>query len=118
MSLGTRLFTWLKGELVGSDEFGNRYFREKGLSDAQQAKRWVLYKGIPEASKVPAHWHRWLHKTTNDVPASGAIAVKPWQKAHQPNLTGTTLAYRPPGHQLNGGRRDKATGDYEPWQPN
>jgi len=35
-----------------------------------------------------------------------------------PNLTGTAEAYRPPGHVLAGGQRDKATGDYEPWKPN
>ena len=32
-------------------------------------------------------------------------------------LTGTDQAYRPPGHTLKGGRRAKATGDYEPWTP-
>ena len=32
-------------------------------------------------------------------------------------LTGTDLAYRPPGHTLMGGHRAKATGDYEPWTP-
>jgi NADH:ubiquinone oxidoreductase subunit len=41
----------------------------------------------------------------------------PWQKPHQPNLTGTAQAYRPPGHDYRGGHRAKATGDYEPWQP-
>ena len=34
-----------------------------------------------------------------------------------PNLTGTKAAYRPPGHILKGGQRDKATGDYEAWTP-
>ena len=33
------------------------------------------------------------------------------------NLTGTGLAYRPPGHLKSGGRREKATGDYEAWKP-
>jgi NADH:ubiquinone oxidoreductase subunit len=32
-------------------------------------------------------------------------------------LTGTELAYRPPGHALAGNHRDKATGDYEAWTP-
>ena len=30
MTLGTRLLTWFRGELVGTDNFGNRYYREKG----------------------------------------------------------------------------------------
>ncbi len=30
MTIGTRLFTWWRGELVGTDQLGNRYYREKG----------------------------------------------------------------------------------------
>ena len=30
ITLGTRLYTWLRGEEVGRDDFGNRYYREKG----------------------------------------------------------------------------------------
>ena len=40
-----------------------------------------------------------------------------WQKEHLPNQTGTKAAYRPQGSVLAGGRRAKATGDYEPWTP-
>ena len=28
--LGTRLLTWFRGELVGTDSYGNRYYRECG----------------------------------------------------------------------------------------
>jgi len=41
----------------------------------------------------------------------------PWEKPHQPNMTGTPDAYYPPGSILRGGRRPPATGDYEPWTP-
>ncbi|MSP88129.1 MAG: NADH:ubiquinone oxidoreductase subunit NDUFA12 [Alphaproteobacteria bacterium] len=117
MTIGTRLYTWLKGEPVGTDSFGNRYFRERGVADQRRAKRWVLYNGEAEASKVPPDWHGWLHRTVDTVPPAGGGSQKPWQKEHLPNLTGTPLAYRPPGHVLQGGQRDKATGDYEPWKP-
>lgn len=117
MTIGTRLYTWLKGEPVGTDGFGNRYFRERGVADQRRAKRWVLYNGEAEASKVPPDWHAWLHRTVDTVPPAGGASHKPWQKEHVPNLTGTPLAYRPPGHVLQGGQRDKATGDYEPWKP-
>src|SRR5471030_1164552 len=30
MTIGTRLFTWWRGELVGTDQLGNRYYNEKG----------------------------------------------------------------------------------------
>ena len=121
-SLGTRLYTWLKGQEVGRDAFGNRYFREKGggrvhPDSLRKERRWVIYEGEPEASRVPPEWHAWLHHTTNEVPPEGGPPKRPWQKEHKPNLTGTAEAYRPPGHFLKGGRRAPATGDYEPWRP-
>jgi NADH:ubiquinone oxidoreductase subunit len=125
MSFGTWLFTRLHGELIGSDEFGNRYFIDKRTKGQKRERRWVIYKGAPEASKVPAEWHGWLHATTNQPPSqqpsqpsSQAMPRRKWQKTHQPNLTGTDLAYRPPGHTLKGGQRAPASGDYEPWTPN
>jgi NADH:ubiquinone oxidoreductase subunit len=117
MTIGTLLYTWLKGEQIGIDPFGNRYYRERRPPAGRPEKRWVLYSGEPEASKVPPEWHAWLHRTVDEVPTAGGRPHLPWQKQHQPNLTGTPQAYRPPGHTLEGGRRDKATGDYEPWTP-
>jgi NADH:ubiquinone oxidoreductase subunit len=117
MTIGTRLFTWLKGEVVGTDAFGNRYFQEKRPASGYPARRWVIYKGASEASKVAAEWHGWLHHTVVAPPTAGAAAQRPWQKEHLPNLTGTEFAYRPPGYTLKGGKRSKATGDYEPWRP-
>ena len=121
-NLGTRIYSWLRGEQVGSDQFGNRYYREKGggkvhADSLRKERRWVIYDGEVEASRVPAEWHAWLHHTTQDLPPEGGPAKRPWQKDHLPNLTGTAAAYRPPGHILQGGQRDKATGDYEPWVP-
>ncbi|WP_425450443.1 NADH:ubiquinone oxidoreductase subunit NDUFA12 [Virgifigura deserti] len=117
MTIGTRLFTWWRGELVGTDSFGNRYYRDKRTAGRKRERRWVLYKGEPEASKVPPEWHAWLHAIVKDPPKPGAVSQRPWQKEHLPNLTGTEAAYRPLGSQLRGGQRAKATGDYEPWVP-
>jgi NADH:ubiquinone oxidoreductase subunit len=118
MGIGTRLYTWLHGELVGTDQFGNRYYRGRSRIMGRPERRWVLYAGAgyPEASSVPAEWHRWLHGTQSEPPRSEAKR-QAWQQPHQPNLTGTEAAYRPPGHTLQGGRRAPATGDYEPWNP-
>jgi NADH:ubiquinone oxidoreductase subunit len=110
MTIGTKLFTAICGKKVGEDEFGNRYFTSK------KGRRWVMYNGIAEASKVPAIWHRWLHKTTDEVP-TGNAPKHDWQKTHTPNLTGTTGAYAPKGHIKSGGKRAKATGDYTAWKP-
>ncbi|HXP29591.1 MAG TPA: NADH:ubiquinone oxidoreductase subunit NDUFA12 [Stellaceae bacterium] len=124
MTIGTRLFTWLKGELVGTDSEGNRYYREKshrpllrGGGRASRVRRWVIYKGEAEPSRVPPEWHAWLHHTIDEVPKDAERLRYPWQKEHQPNLTGTPQAYRPPGSVLRGGERPRATGDYEAWIP-
>jgi NADH:ubiquinone oxidoreductase subunit len=116
MSFGTWLFTRLHGELVGTDAFGNRYYIDRRTKGKKRERRWVMYKGEPEASKVPPEWNGWLHWTLAEPPVQGT-QPKAWQKPHVPNLTGTEQAYLPPGHTLMGGQRSKATGDYEPWTP-
>lgn len=116
MNIGTWIFTRLRGREVGTDAAGNRYYEEKSpRPDALRARRWVLYKGLPEASAVPPEWHAWLHYTT-DAPLPLTPRM-PWQKPHLPNATGTPLSYRPPGHDYEGGNRARATGDYEAWTP-
>ena len=77
----------------------------------------MIYKGIDEASKVPAEWHRWLHYTGELPPSQRPVAHHSWEKEHVPNLTGTAYAYLPPGHVAKGGERMKASADYEPWRP-
>ncbi len=116
MDLGTTLFTWLRGQLVGTDAFGNRYYRNRRLKRYGRERRWVMYKGEPEASKVPPEWHAWLHHMVEE-PLTDGVKRWPWQKEHVPNLSGTPYAYRPKGHALRGGKRPHATGDYEPWTP-
>ncbi len=124
MTIGTRLFTWWRGELVGTDQFANRYYREKmrkalvrGGGMTSRERRWVLFNGEAEASRVPPQWHAWLPHTVDAPPQPGQGPAYPWQKEHQPNLTGTPRAYRPAGSLLRGGHRAPATGDYEPWTP-
>lgn len=124
MTLGTLIYTWLKGELVGTDQFGNRYYREKrgrrlqpGGGRESRERRWVIYNGEAEASRVPPLWHGWLHHTIDEVPTDAARKRYPWQKEHVPNMTGTAQAYHPRGSLLRGGHRARATGDYEPWKP-
>ncbi|MAT32502.1 MAG: hypothetical protein CMP42_00880 [Rickettsiales bacterium] len=54
-------------------------------------RRFVLYKGIIEASKVPPEWNAWIHHIEDDVPK--AEKKLSWIKNHKPNLTGTPFAY-------------------------
>lgn len=107
------------GKLMGEDMFGNKYYTAKPRPGYKRDRRWVMYKGAPDASKVPPEWHGWLHHQTDDFPSNDTESYRrPWQQPHEANMTGTNQAYRPPGHILEGGQRDKATGDYEAWSPN
>lgn len=115
MNIGTIIFTRRFGERVGTDAFGNTYYRNARLARYGRERRWVIFNGDAEASKVPAEWHAWLHHMS-DVPLTD-VPKRPWQQAHQPNMTGTAEAYRPKGHDLAGGTRARATGDYEAWTP-
>lgn len=113
------LFTALNGgKSIGVDPYGNRYFEAKPRKGYKHTRRWVMYKGAPEATKVPPEWHGWLHHQTDVVPNNDSLSFRrKWQKPHKPNLTGTDGAYRPPGHVLESGKRDKVSGDYESWTP-
>ncbi len=115
MNIGTWIFTRLHGRAVGRDETGNAYFEERRPTEGTRVRRWVIYAGAPEATKVPAEWHAWLHYTV-DAPLTAA-ARRPWQRPHVPNATGGADGYRPPGHDFAGGHRAAATGDYEAWTP-
>ena len=117
MDFFTRLHIRFKTRKVGSDVFGNTYHEEKKARPGKPPRRYVRYKGIVEASKVPAEWHGWLHHTEALPPPSDGYDRHGWQQDHLPNLTGTKFAHRPAGHVLNGGKRAAATGDYEPWSP-
>ena len=115
MNIGTRLFTMFKGRRVGTDATGNVYYEERRPRPGHRTRRWVAYVGVVEASRVPPEWHAWLHYTT-DAPLTERPRY-PWEKPHLPNATGTPESYRPPGHDYQGGRRARATGDYEAWTP-
>ena len=115
-SLSIRLLTYLKGALVGQDEYENKYYLEKQFFGkfGKPLRRWVLYNGIPEGSKIPPQWFGWLH-FTHEAPLS--VKKHAWEKPFQPNLTGTQDAYHPKGSLLNPVDQDKNNSSYEPWKP-
>ncbi|MES1157352.1 MAG: NADH:ubiquinone oxidoreductase subunit NDUFA12 [Alphaproteobacteria bacterium] len=125
-----RIFTWWngatigafydigrRGAFVGEDENGNKFYEERKPSLEGRKRRYVIYNGLAEASRVTADWHGWMHHTIDEPPTVAPFKLKPWEKPHEPNLTGTVRAYRPKGSLWRGGRREKATSDYEPWKP-
>jgi len=116
-NFSTWIFTIISGKKVGKDEFGNSYFESrKPGRDFGRKKRWVLYKGQAEASKIPPQWFSWIHYQTQVPPTSNSKQYI-WERSHKPNLTGTSRAYYPKGHILSGAKRQKATGDYTSWTP-
>lgn len=111
-TVGTNFYLWRKGERVGEDEFGNVYYRAEN-----DARRMVMYNGEADASKIPAGWHAWMHHRTDVAPVDQNYVAKDWQLPHQANMTGSALAYRPPGSIMTKETRPQVTGDYEPWTP-
>ena len=120
-TLGTRFYTWRFGEFVGTDEFGNRYYRYTQSQAIDPSvgpeRRWVVYNGEADASRVPPGWRAWLAHNWDVPPSQETYQPREWEKPHVPNLTGTPHAYRPRGSQLSTGERPAATGDYVPWTP-
>lgn len=108
-STGTALFSWKNGSKVGEDPLGNRYFEGKG-------RRWVIYAGSNDVSRVPPEWYVWLTRQIDVVPDELPPPPKFLREA-TPNLTGTAEAYRPTGAMEKGGRRQAASGDYQAWTP-
>lgn len=110
-TMATRFFTWLRGEQVGEDEFGNVYYEGDG------GKRWVQYKNYADASSIPPGWHGWMHYRTDTPPSQEEYHPRKWQKGHKPNQTGTPGAYLPRGSMANPAQRPSVSGDYDAWKP-
>jgi NADH:ubiquinone oxidoreductase subunit len=109
-TLNTAFFTWRHGIKVGEDTQGNVFYRSK-----DGAKRWVIYNGESEASRVSPDWHGWLHHTWDEPPTDRPLTHKPWEKPHQENLTGSAMAYAPQGSIRRAEPAPRK--DYEAWTP-
>ncbi|MEO6225857.1 MAG: NADH:ubiquinone oxidoreductase subunit NDUFA12 [Sphingomicrobium sp.] len=112
-TLGTALFTRRFGNEVGRDAEGNVYFADKKRPD----RRWVIYNGSNDGSRVPPDWQLWLRGTIGEVPGKELPPVRKFQQKPTANLTGTMARFRPDGALGSGRIRPASTGDYEPWIP-
>ena len=108
-TLNTQFHTWLNGERVGEDEMGNIYYKSR-----RNDRRWVIFNGESEASRVSPDWHGWLHHTFDAPPTEAPLKKQAWVKEHQENLTGTSFAYAPTGSLRGDGAVRQ---DYEAWKP-
>lgn len=109
-TLGTQLYTSRHGRKVGEDAQGNVFYESR-----DGKRRWVIYNGETEASRITPEWHGWLHHTWREPPTTAPLPRKGWEQPHQPNLTGTPAAWVPPGSL----RRPEPAPrrDYDAWQP-
>jgi NADH:ubiquinone oxidoreductase subunit len=112
-SLGTVINSHRHGEEVGRDDAGNLYFRNR----KDPSRRWVIYSGSNDASRVPPGWNAWLRGTIDELPDKGLPPRRKFEQESQPNLTGTMAAYRPGGSLAAKSIRPASTGDYEAWKP-
>ena len=95
---------------VGEDDSGNMFYETK-----DSAKRWVIFNGESEATRVNPDWHGWLHHTWNDPPNKIPLTHKIWEKPHKENRTGTAMAHAPAGSLRQS--RPQSHSDYEAWIP-
>ena len=109
-TFGTQLWTWRKGVKVGEDQQGNIFYNNK-----DDSRRWVIFNGPIEASRIDPDWHGWLHRTWSEPPTEKPLVHKSWEKPHQENLTGTVAAYAPAGSLRQATPAPR--GDYEAWTP-
>ncbi len=111
MHISTLIYSFFHGKFVGKDQFNNKYYCYN-ISKKKQ-KRWVLYDGVCETSKIPPNWSRWLHYVTDNLPSSvnSMQEIPNWRKPHLFNLTGTKYSYNP------NNTPKRATKTYLSWKP-
>jgi len=103
-TFGTFLKTLFFGKYVGSDEYGNKYYKSK------KDERWVIYSNVIEATKITSDWYLWMHYTVDKIP-NAKDAKYFWQKNHLENQTGRVKSHKPVKIKKNDVKKK-----YESWK--
>jgi len=106
-TVGTFIYTTFFGKLVGKDELGNKYYENT------KGKRWVIYKGEVNASKITSDWYSWVHNISSTAPTQKEQKKFSWQKPHKDNKTGTKDSFKP--NEIS--KDNKKFRKYESWKP-
>lgn len=113
-TIGTLLFTWRRGKLVGVDDQGNCYYEDRaGQSINGKVRRWVIYNGDVETTRISPEWHGWMHYTVDETPDNAGQVKREWMKPGQINMTGTKDAHKPAGPADTASYAD----GYDAWKP-
>ena len=110
---GTAINSRMRGREVGRDDDGNVY----SVDRKNPARRWVIYDGNNDGSRVPPAWQAWLRGSIEDLPSKALPPQRKFEVKPTANLTGTIESFRPGGSLGAGGIRPASTGDYEAWIP-
>ncbi len=106
-TIGTKIYTKFFGNFVGTDEYGNNYFKS-----SNGTKRWVNYKGVCDASNISPAWHSWIHKTTDKVPSF----EKDTLSMSNSDVTYTEIK-KNGKYYPNNFKNHSIFNDYESWKP-
>ena len=103
-TFGTFLKTLFFGKYVGTDDYGNKYYKNKNN------ERWVVYSKNIEATKITSDWYLWMHHTIDKIPDKKDYKHT-WQKKHLENQTGTNNRFKPVRIKKNSIKKK-----YETWK--
>ncbi|KAJ3355052.1 hypothetical protein GGF32_002195 [Allomyces javanicus] len=83
------------GTLIGTDQFGNRYYENREELFARE--RWVVPASKKfDPSEIPAGWHTWIHRI--DARAPHEVTDIPndlkWMAPHTRNGSGSEANYK------------------------
>ena len=85
------------GRLVGTDQFGNKYYENDYYFKANN--RWVIYNEKHtydyDGSMIPPEWHGWMHHKTDLPPTEKPPQSHDWIQPWEVNPSGTKNAYVP-----------------------
>lgn len=106
------------GELVGTDEYGNKYFEQKDA--ILNRDRWVVFANSTHytgqnPTVVSPEWHGWLHFITDDSPANATFAKPRYHLEAKMHPTMSADRYSPKGAW--GTPRRRSWRKYEAWRP-
>ena len=78
-TIGARFDIGRRAGFVGKDDQGNKYYEERKPSLEGRKRRYVIYEGYAEPSKIPPDWHGWLHHTFEKPPTEAPLPRKSWE---------------------------------------
>ena len=95
-----RIYLFFRSTKVGGDQYGNQYFEAKRTDSFGRKKRFCLYSGRPEASKISPEWHLFMHYQVEAKDVKTNYKQHKWQKPFVPDITLTEVKYLPKNHPL------------------